>query len=303
MEQQEKQRPSEFDEANLLDIKTATVSLLDTAGFFVFKIIKYITRKWMYLALGLILGGILGYIQYRNYHKMLQTAEFSTSNGEEEYAILLSPKYNSIDYLDQLVQVKFSDKLDYTQIKSSKLEGIDDVFSFLGQDSLYPKIFENLIGKVERFDEAIHNYAVSKNYPYQLLKIKVAQPFEIKGFISDLQTHFNQHPYFAKRKQIELASLTLEKETLEEELKGIHTYGSLLDKKQEILKRLKEIEIAQLESQEVLYVVDYIAINPVLATTEYSIERKIAKDLVKVMLLFFVLGMAVDFVRYYKNRT
>lgn len=319
MEQQEKQQQSEFDDANLLDVKKATESFLDAVGFFVFKIGKYIVSKWIYLTLGVLLGVILGYVKYTNHKKMLQTAEFSAVNGEEEYAILLAPKYNSIDYLDQLAQVKFSDKLGYMDIKTVKLEGIDDIFTFLSQDSLYVKIFTPLVTKAETLSEVVHNFAMSKNYPYQLLKIKVEQPFDIDQFISDLQTHFNQHPYFAKRKQIEQAAIAREKEALETELKGINTYTTLLEqqvngvatqekylaflaKKREILTRLNKVEVAELEAKEVLFVVDYITTNSILIKEESSITKTIAKDLIKLVFLFFVLGLMVDFVKYYKRR-
>lgn len=319
MEQQEKQQQREFDDANLLDIKKATVSFLDAVGFFVFKIGKYVASKWVYLLLGLLLGGALGYVKYNNHKKMLQTAEFSATNGEEEYTIVLAPKYNSIDYLDQLVQVKFSDKLGHTDIKSVKMEALDDIYSFLSQDSLYVKIFTPLVSKAESMGEAVHNYTISKNYTYQLLKIKAEQPFDIHQFIADLQGHFNQHPYFSKRKQIEQASLVREKEALETELAESKTYTTLLQKQpnslttqekqlsfltkqREIIARLHKIELAQLESAEVLFVVDYVSTNPVLSKEEYSIKREVAKDIIKLVLLFFVLGLIVDFIQYYKRR-
>ncbi|EHQ42508.1 hypothetical protein [Myroides odoratus] len=316
---EDNQNTKEFDEVDLLDIKKAAVSLLDTVGFFMYKTGKYIAGKWVFITLGLLLGLILGYVRYNSHQKMLQTAEFSSAKGEVEYTLILAPKYNSIDYLDQLSLVKFSDQLGYTQIKASKLDGLDDIFSFVGQDSLYSKVFENLASKAESLGEAIHNYATSKNYPYQLLKIKAEQPFDIDKFIADLQTHFNEHPYFIKRKQIELGALTKEKEVLEEELKGIQGYAILLEKKgsnleeqtryiellakkKEILSRLRALEITQLESHEVLFVLDYITENPILTKDEPSIERQIAKDIVKFVLLFLIVGMGIDFVRYYKNR-
>ncbi|WP_410879108.1 hypothetical protein [Myroides sp. DW712] len=320
MEQQDKLEHGEFDDANLLDIKKATVSLLDTVGFFVFKLGAYIASKWMYLTLGLIIGIVLGYVKYNNYQKMLQTAEFSASNGQEEYAILLASKYKSIDYLNQLVEVKFSDKLGYKGIKTVKLEGVEDLFSFLRQDSLYPTIFTPLATKAESLNEAVHNYTVSKNYPYQMLKIKAEQPFDIDQFISDLQTHFNQHPYFAKRKQIEQTALAKEKEVLEAEWNGIKAYATLLEqkgsnnlseqekylallaKKRDILTRLNKVEVAELESKEVLFVVDYVTTNSILGKEESSITKTIAKDIIKIVLLFFVIGLIVDFVLYYKKR-
>lgn len=91
MEQHEKQQQSEFDDANLLDIKKATVSFLDAVGFFVFKIGKYVASKWVYLLLGLLLGGGLGYVKYNKHQKMLQTAEFSPTNGKRNTQFYLHP--------------------------------------------------------------------------------------------------------------------------------------------------------------------------------------------------------------------
>lgn len=200
-----------------------------------------------------------------------------------------------------------------------KLEGVDDVFSFLSQDSLYVKIFTPLVSKAESLGEAVHNYTISKNYSYQLLKIKVEQPFAIDQFISDLQMHFNQHPYFAQRKQMEQGARAREKEVLETELKGIDTYADLLNQqghsmvtqekyldllaeKRKLIARLHQVEEAEIEANEVLFVIDYITTNSVLIKEESSITKTIVKDIVKIVILFFVLGLIVDFVMYYKRR-
>ncbi|MGG5576710.1 hypothetical protein ACPDHL_05120 [Myroides sp. C15-4] len=313
MKEQDKQE-KEFDEIDLVDIKRATVSLLDTIGFLAYKTIRYIVGKWMYLVLGLLLGFVLGYVKYRGHQHLLQTAEISAGGGE--YAIIVAPKYNSMDYLDQLAQANFSDKLGYTQIKEVKIEGLASVFSFLSQDSLYVKIYEHLAAKEETAGEMINNYAVSKNYAYQLMRIKFDQPFNVETFITDLQQHFNQHPYFSQRKQIESQTLALEKEALEEELKGLSSvallenktgeskqYLTVLARKKEVISRLNQIQLAQLENKEVLFVLDYVAQDMVLMGRKVdTIEKQIAKNIAKCMLLFFVVGMGIDFVRYYKSK-
>lgn len=314
MKEQDKQE-KEFDEIDLVDIKKATVSLLDTIGFLAYKTMRYIVGKWMYLVLGLLLGSVLGYVKYRAHQHLLQTAEISAGGGE--YAIIVAPKYNSMDYLDQLAQTNFSDKLGYTQIEEVKIEGLASVFSFLSQDSLYVKIYQHLAAKEETVGEMINSYAVSKNYPYQLMRIKSDQPFNVETFISDLQQHFNQHPYFSQRKQIESQTLALEKETLKEELKGLSSsvalleniaseskqYLAVLAKKKEVISRLNEIQLAQLENKEVLFVLDYVAQDVALMGRKVdTIEKQIAKNIVKCMLLFFVVGLCIDFVRYYKSK-
>lgn len=299
MEQQKK--PSEFDEANLLDIKKATVSLLDTAGFFSYNIIKYIVSKWLYLGVGLLLGVIFGYVKYTSYQKMLQTAEFST-NSEVEYSIVIAPKYHSIDYLNQLVETKFSDKLGCTQITEAKLIGLEDLPAMASKDSLYTRVFQSLTNQAGSFNELINNYAISKNFPYQVIKIKAKNTFVIDDFIGDLQAHFNQHPYFVERKRIEQQALELEKETLQEELNQVANTLSAFEKKKEIISRLKEIEIEQLEGKQVLFVLDFVESNPILIAGGFSIEKQLVKNTIKLMLLFFVLGMLIDFIRYYRTK-
>ncbi|WHT40830.1 hypothetical protein QNH98_10120 [Myroides sp. mNGS23_01] len=216
MDKYEKQH-SEFDDASAVDIKKAAVSLLDAVGFFAYSIIKYLGKKWIYILLGVILGLALGYKKYNSHQKMLQTAEFSVNN-EMEYSILLAPQFNSIDYLDQLVQTKFRDKLSYTDIQMAKLEGLDDLFEFIAQDSLHGKTLQSLSSNVSSISELVKSYPVSKNYAYQLLTIKATQPFEIETFIADLQAHFNQQPYFATRKQIALKEQAADQVRIEEEL-------------------------------------------------------------------------------------
>lgn len=92
---------------------------------------------------------------------------------------------------------------------------------------------------------------------------------------------------------------------LEQQVNGVATqekYLAFLAKKREILTRLNKVEVAELEAKEVLFVVDYITTNSILIKEESSITKTIAKDIIKLVLLFFVLGLMVDFVKYYKRR-
>lgn len=312
MDKYEKQH-SEFDDANAIDIKKAAVSLLDAVGFFAYSIIKYLGKKWMYILLGVILGLALGYKKYNSHQKMLQTAEFSVNN-EMEYSILLAPQFNSIDYLDQLVQTKFRDKLSYTDIQMAKLEGLDDLFEFIAQDSLHGKTLQSLSSNVSSISELVKSYPVSKNYAYQLLTIKATQPFEIETFIADLQAHFNQQPYFATRKQIALKEQAADQVRIEEELalvtlevkkaleKGINTSQEVLDKRKILIEEQAQLAIKQLEGNQVVFVQGYIEKPSELLGENTSIEKQIVKDIVKWVLLFLLIGMFVDFVRYYKRR-
>jgi len=312
MDKYEKQH-SEFDDASAVDIKKAAVSLLDTVGFFAYSIIKYLGKKWMYILLGVILGLALGYKKYNSHQKMLQTAEFSVSN-EMEYSILLAPQFNSMDYLDQLVQTKFRDKLSYTDIQMAKLEGLDDLFEFIAQDSLHGKTLQSLSSNVSSISELVKSYPVSKNYAYQLLTIKATQPFEIETFIADLQAHFNQQPYFATRKQIALKEQAADQARIEEELalvtleikktveKGTNVAKDLLEKRKNLIAEQAQLEIKQLEGNQVVFVQGYIEKTSELLGENTSIEKQIAKDIIKLVLLFLVIGMFVDFVRYYKRR-
>lgn len=312
MDKYEKQH-SEFDDASAVDIKKAAVSLLDAVGFFAYSIIKYLGKKWIYILLGVILGLALGYKKYNSHQKMLQTAEFSVNN-EMEYSILLAPQFNSIDYLDQLVQTKFRDKLSYTNIQMAKLEGLDDLFEFIAQDSLHGKILQSLSSNVSSISELVKSYPVSKNYVYQLLIIKATQPFEIETFIADLQAHFNQHPYFATRKQIALKEQAADQVRIEEELalvtlevkkaleKGINTSQEVLDKRKTLIEEQAQLAIKQLEGNQVVFVQGYIEKPSELLGENTSIEKQIVKDIVKWVLLFLLIGMFVDFVRYYKRR-
>lgn len=312
MDKYEKQH-SEFDDANAIDIKKAAVSLLDAVGFFAYSIIKYLGKKWMYILLGVILGLALGYKKYNSHQKMLQTAEFSVNN-EMEYSILLAPQFNSIDYLDQLVQTKFRDKLSYTDIQMAKLEGLDDLFEFIAQDSLHGKTLQSLSSNVSSISELVKSYPVSKNYAYQLLTIKATQPFEIETFIADLQAHFNQQPYFATRKQIALKEQAADQVRIEEELalvtlevkkaleKGINTSQEVLDKRKILIEEQAQLAIKQLEGNQVVFVQGYIEKPSELLGENASIEKQIVKDIVKMVLLFLLIGMFVDFVRYYKRR-
>lgn len=318
MKTEDNQNAKEFDEVDLLDIKKATVSLLDTVGFFVYKTGKYVIQKWMYIVIGLVVGVSFGYLKYSGYQKMLQTAEFSTNTEDIEYRILVAPQYNSIDYLDQLVETKFRDKLGYTQFKTAKLKGLDDTFGFVSQDSLHVKTLGVLASKVDSFDDLIHNYTLSKNYTYQLLTVKGMANFDMKLFITDIQKHFNEQPYFAARKQIELKKLKLEQETLEEDLKVMNTSvsqvetkvngGLISDKMVEMLKirqgviaRLAELERIQLRASQVLFVVDSFE-NNTISTESVSFEKQLVKDIVKFVLFFLFVGMLLDFVRYYRTK-
>lgn len=312
MDKYEKQH-SEFDDASAVDIKKAAVSLLDAVGFFAYSIIKYLGKKWIYILLGVILGLALGYKKYNSHQKMLQTAEFSVNN-EMEYSILLAPQFNSIDYLDQLVQTKFRDKLSYTDIQMAKLEGLDDLFEFIAQDSLHGKTLQSLSSNVSSISELVKSYPVSKNYAYQLLTIKATQPFEIETFIADLQAHFNQQPYFATRKQIALKEQAADQVRIEEELalvtlevkkaleKGINTSQEVLDKRKILIEEQAQLAIKQLEGNQVVFVQGYIEKPSELLGENTSIEKQIVKDIVKWILLFLLIGMFVDFVRYYKRR-
>ncbi|WP_060874392.1 hypothetical protein [Myroides odoratus] len=312
MDKYEKQH-SEFDDASAVDIKKAAVSLLDAVGFFAYSIIKYLGKKWIYILLGVILGLALGYKKYNSHQKMLQTAEFSVNN-EMEYSILLAPQFNSIDYLDQLVQTKFRDKLSYTDIQMAKLEGLDDLFEFIAQDSLHGKTLQSLSSNVSSISELVKSYPVSKNYVYQLLTIKATQPFEIETFIADLQAHFNQQPYFAMRKQIALKEQAADQVRIEEELalvtlevkkaleKGINTSQEVLDKRKTLIEERAQLAIKQLEGNQVVFVQGYIEKPSELLGENTSIEKQIVKDIVKWVLLFLLIGMFVDFVRYYKRR-
>ena len=312
MDKYEKQH-SEFDDASAVDIKKAAVSLLDAVGFFAYSIIKYLGKKWIYILLGVILGLALGYKKYNSHQKMLQTAEFSVNN-EMEYSILLAPQFNSIDYLDQLVQTKFRDKLSYTDIQMAKLEGLDDLFEFMAQDSLHGKTLQSLSSNVSSISELVKSYPVSKNYAYQLLTIKATQPFEIETFIADLQAHFNQQPYFATRKQIALKEQAADQVRIEEELalvtlevkkaleKGINTSQEVLDKRKILIEEQAQLAIKQLEGNQVVFVQGYIEKPSELLGENTSIEKQIVKDIVKWVLLFLLIGMFVDFVRYYKRR-
>ena len=309
----------EFDEVDLVDLKKATASLLDTIGFFIYKGLKYGVSKWKFIGVGLILGLILGYVKYSSHQKMLQTAEFSVA-AETAYSIILQPKYESMDYLDQLAQTNFSDKLGYTQITKAELIGLGDVFPFVSKDSSYAKIYEIIASKAETLHDAINTYAVAKNLPYQLLKIETEPGFDINVFTKDLQAHFNQHPYFKERQRIQKKQLVAEKARLEEELllltaavndaferrtvKGEDQVQSvvLLNKKREITTRINEIEIEQMDDLQVISIVDYVSNHQILANGSNSIEKQIAKDIIKLVLLFFILAMAIDFVRYYKTK-
>lgn len=313
MDNQRKQQQSEFDDANTVDIKKAAVSLLDAVGFFAYSAIKYLGKKWIYILLGLIVGLAFGYKKYNSHQKMLQTAEFSGSN-DMEYSILLAPQFNSIDYLDQLVTTKFRDKLGYTDIKMAKLEGLDDLFEFIAQDSLHGETFQSIASNVSSIQELVKSYPISKNYKYQLLTIKATQPFEIEAFIVDLQTHFNQQSYFATRKQIALKQQAADKARIDEELalvtlevkkaveKGTNVAKDLLEKRKNLIAEQAQLEIKQLEGNQVVFVQGYIEKTSELLGENTSIEKRIGKDIIKLVLLFLVIGMFVDFVRYYKRR-
>ena len=313
MDNQGKQQQSEFDDANTVDIKKAAVSLLDAVGFFAYSTIKYLGKKWIYILLGLIVGLAFGYKKYSSHQKMLQTAEFSVSN-DMEYSILLAPQFNSIDYLDQLVTTKFRDKLGYTDIQMAKMEGLDDLFEFIAQDSLHGKTLQSIVSNVSSINELVKSYPVSKNYKYQLLTIKATQPFEIETFIADLQTHFNQQPYFATRKQIALKQQAADKTRIDEELvlvtlevkkaveKGTNVTTDLLEKRKNLIAEQAQLEIKQLEGNQVVFVQGYIEKTSELLGENTSIEKQVAKDTIKLVLLFLVIGMFVDFVHYYKRR-
>lgn len=309
---------NDFDEVNLADIQKATASLLETVGFFVYKTIQYFSRKWMFIGVGLVFGLALGAVKYMSYKNEKQPSTLNNS-GILAYNILVAPKYKSIDYLDQLAQTKFQNKLGYTQIKKVTVEGLDDVYPFLSQDSLAIQVFQAILSKTETVDDAIKSYVLSKNYPYQVLKIEATNDFNIEKFVLDLQNHFDQHPYYAARKQIELKTIALEKEAFEEELQAITSYAtlaenkskerseqaqyiSLLARKNEIFSRLKQIEVEQLENKHVLFVLDYIENHESLMNNTNSIAKQTIKDIVKLVFLFLLLGMGIDFVKYYRTK-
>ncbi|WHT40831.1 hypothetical protein QNH98_10125 [Myroides sp. mNGS23_01] len=57
-----------------------------------------------------------------------------------------------------------------------------------------------------------------------------------------------------------------------------------------------------MEGNQVVFVQGYIEKPSELLGENTSIEKQIVKDIVKWILLFLLIGMFVDFVRYYKRR-
>ncbi|WP_010250429.1 hypothetical protein [Myroides injenensis] len=313
----------EFDEINLQYLKESTVSFFDTVGFYFYKVISFIIKKWLIFLIAIILG--IGFGYYKSTLNSQYISKLSKNGGYNEITILLAPKFGSIDYLNQLVQNGFNDFSTSEGLVHAELKGVDDIYSYLEEGSTRQKTLSIIASKVDSYTELIENYSTSKGYQYQELVLLAKGDFDCNKFIEELQNYFNNQDYFKKRREIGISSLALKEEELRKDLVYLNNYLSKLDNtvnttshkgenaknsinevfsmKRKTLRSLEKVEVEKLESNQVIYVVNTFLKDSNSELKKEVISTSPAKQMVKYAIVFsFILlvifGIKNVFSRY-----
>lgn len=314
----------EFDEIDLQYLKESTVSFFDTVGFYFYKVISFIIRKWLIFLIAIILGIGFGY-----YKSSLGNSQYisklSKNGGHNEITILLAPNFGSIDYLNELVQKGFNDFSSSEGLIHAELKGVDDIYNYLEEEPTRQKTLSIIASKVDSYAELVENYSTSKGYHYQELILLAKGNFDYNKFIEELQNYFNNQDYFKKRREIGISNLTLREDELRKDLVYLNNYLDKLDNtvntisykdektkngieevlsmKRKTLRSIEKIEVEKLESNQVIFV-----INTFLKDKDSEFQNEVlnlspTKQMVKYAIIFsFILlaffGIKKIFSRY-----
>lgn len=280
------------EEIDLMDIKNAIASFIEAIGFFIF-------RQWYLILIGLLISVFINF-------QHIKTYLVSENNVRKElsYSILLAPQFESIDYLDQLVSSNFKDKIVDEAIQKAKLIGIDDLYTFLEKDSLRVSIFKSINSKLEIFEEAIHNYPLSKNYRFQLLQLDVSSTFNIDEFLLKLNNHFDDNVFFRTKQKIENERIDNQLIVLRKVLEPTETIAlksiDAVKLQQYAIDQIAKLEQEKVTTSNVIYVVDYFKVERDAAGL--SPMKKLIIDSFKYVVLLLLLGGVIDLLRYYKKK-
>ncbi|MTG96566.1 MULTISPECIES: hypothetical protein [Myroides] len=320
-------KSQDLDEIDLKYLKESAVSLFDTVGFGIFRLIRLVLSYWYLFTLAIIIGVGLGYYKESNIpEKALEEQVSNVQKDIQKYSILISPKVESVDYLKYLVSSNFKNTFSSQELLSSRLIGVDDIYNWLSKDSSYVKTLALIGTNLNSHEDLIQNYATSKNYHYQDLRIEVNSDFEINRFVEELQNYFDSLPLFKKKLELAKQGLLLKQIEYCKDLERInHALDivkngnklsldsesrilSLVKFKHELLELIQDNEFELLESDHVVYLLGVVKDERELdkhyvgnVVKEASKNKMIMYSLFLILLVFIGLGV-YKLYTHYSNR-
>lgn len=292
----------QFEEIDLKYLKESVFSFLDNLGFTIYKLMKSILKKWYYFLIAIVIGVVVGYFVEQRQEVI---AEETTI-----YAIIIAPKYESVDYLNRLVDTNFENTFNTQQLYNSSLKSIEDIYGFIGEDPVKAAIFGNLNAKFAKSEEGLHYPATAKNYHFQELSVEGDSNFDIDLFIEELHKYMSSIDYFKERKRIGIENLMLKKEEFQKDLLNANRYlekigtgstnalevvdlQSALEAKKNLLDQIEKNAVEILEANEVFFVATYFKSNDVNSGGQSQQSKSLLVSILKYVVVFSVLTVII----------
>lgn len=185
---------------------------VDSAGFHLFKLFKFLLKN-IFIVLGLIiLGAIAGYFLDRY------------KGDRYRHEIIVVPNFGSVNYLYEKVN-----GFDYEgkPIKFAKVEPITDVYGFIKARYQNLELAKYMSDNSIKYEKYQPNINVENFHRYHLLTIYSNKPDENGDVIDSFLKEFNQEVYYLDRQKIE--DLTMDK-TINEFTQSIENINQILDR-------------------------------------------------------------------------
>lgn len=315
MRSEKTNKEEQFEEIDLKYLKDSIFLFLDNLGFAIYKLIKNLLKKWYYFLIAIIIGCSIGFFK--------EQREEIIAEETVEYTITVSPKYESIDYLKRLVATNFKGEYNTQSIRNTRLESIEDIYNFIGEDGVKAAIFGNLNTKFEKADEGIYYDATAKNYHFQELTIEVDSDFKIDLFLKELKKYLIELEYFKERKEIGFTSLLNKREELQNDLKHVNDYlakigeenqqlqetvdlQTTLEAKRTLLEAIEKNKIELLEGEDILFVANYLKNEESNDFIEEEKRNTVVIGMIKYTVLMIVLSLVIiavsSIIKKYKIR-
>lgn len=292
----------QFEEIDLKYLKESIFSFFDNLGFTIYKLMKSLLRKWYYFLIAIVIGVVFGYFEEQRQEVIIEETSV--------YKIVIAPKYGSIDYLHRLVNTNFENDFNTQPLYSSSLTAIEDIYGFIGENSVRAAVFGNLNSKFAKTEEGLSFLATAKNYHFQELSVEGDSDFNVDLFIEELQKYMSSIEYLQERKKIGIENLLLKKEEYQKDLLNVNRYlekigiGNMsaleaidlqatLGAKKNLLDQIEKNAVEVLEGNEVLFVAASFKSNDKNNVGQSNKNKSLIISMLKYAVIFSVLTIII----------
>ncbi len=241
---------SDSQEIDLSQISKKIGSFFDGIVFNIFRLIFLLKRNIVLVGLLLIIGGGLGYF-------------FDKTNKNYENQIMVTPNFDSVDYLYskiELINSKVIEKdtiflKDVVGIKNPKRLGlieikpITDVYKFIKDKDINFEMIK-LMAEDGDIEKIIVDNVTSKNYPYHLIEFNTKGQTTINNTVNPILKYLNQSDYYTKIQKENINNIKLkmkENDSLITQINGfLNTFSNTVNGSQKSDKLIYYNENSQL---------------------------------------------------------